>query len=60
VRDRCAVTRSIEKLNDFIGKRTTDLPASIEGSVAKGNSDRDPQGRWHQEELIGGKPPAVK
>jgi hypothetical protein len=31
------------------------------GSVAKiKNSGREPQEAWHQDELIGGKPPVVK
>jgi hypothetical protein len=32
------------------------------GSVAKNNkiSDREPQGAWRQDEVIGGKPPVVK
>jgi hypothetical protein len=30
------------------------------GSVAKKKIDHEPQGAWQQDELIGGKPPAVK
>jgi hypothetical protein len=30
------------------------------GSVAQTVFDRDPQGAWRQDELIGGKPPVVK
>jgi hypothetical protein len=30
------------------------------GFVAKINSGRESQGAWHQDELIGGKPPLVK
>jgi hypothetical protein len=30
------------------------------GSVGGKFSDRDPQGAWRQDELIGGKPPVVK
>jgi hypothetical protein len=30
------------------------------GSVAKNISDREPQGVWSQDELIGGKPPVFK
>jgi hypothetical protein len=33
------------------------MTASIQ---LKENSGRDPQGAWHQDELIGGKPPVVK
>jgi hypothetical protein len=30
------------------------------GSVAEKNSGRVPQRAWHQDELIGGKPPVIK
>jgi hypothetical protein len=30
------------------------------GSVEKKISGRESQGAWHQDELIGGKPPVVK